>query len=104
MPPMQLFLSPAEFVRLPRNAAYKYNYHDCADWINPQPRYYHAMLSLADVPMESRSQVQIGQIEQADWEPLTELFADTFALQQPFAGQEKPARCVAAQEVLARTT
>src|SRR4051812_26943052 len=103
MPPLQLPLSPTQFVQLPRNAAFKYTYHDGLAWIHPRPRYYHALLSLPGLEVEGAAAVPVRRLAPRDWEPLTELFAESFAAHQPFAGQEAAARRVAAREALDRT-
>ena len=103
MPPLQLPLSSAEFVQLPRNAAFRYTYHEGLAWIHPRPRYYHALLSLPSLAIDGPARVSLRRFGPRDWAPLTELFAEAFADHQPFAGQEKPARCVAAREALERT-
>ena len=103
MPPLQLPLSPAQFVQLPRNAAFKYTYHDGLAWIHPRPRYYHALLSLPSLEVEGTATVPMRRFASRDWGPLTELFAEAFGSHQPFAGQEKPTRRLAAREALNRT-
>ena len=103
MPPLQLPLSPTQFVQLPRNAAFKYTYHDGVAWIHPRPKYFHALLSLPDCRIEGTATIRSRRFASRDWGPLTEIFAEAFAAYQPFAGQEKPARMVAAKEALQRT-
>src|SRR4051812_93509 len=104
MPPLQLPLSPTQFVQLPRNAAFKYTYYDDLAWIHPRPRYYHALLSLPGLEVEGAAAVKLRLFAPRDWPALTELFAEAFAAHQPFAGQEAPARRVAAREALERTS
>ena len=103
MPPLQLPLSPTQFVQLPRNAAFKYTYHDGLAWIHPRPQYYHALLSLPCPALEGVAVVSLRHFSPRDWVPLTDLFAEAFAAHQPFAGVEEPARRVAAREALDRT-
>ena len=103
MPPLQLPLSPTQFVQLPRNAAFRYTYHDGLAWIHPRPRYYHALLSLPCPEPEGAAKVALRRFAPRDWGPLTELFAAAFADHQPFAGVEAASRRVAAREALDRT-
>src|SRR5271154_3571810 len=44
MRPMELKISFADFLRLPRNNAYKYEYLDGRACLSPRPKYYHALL------------------------------------------------------------
>ena len=103
MPPLQLPLSPAQFVQLPRNAAFNYTYHDDLAWIYPRPRYYHALLALPGLEVEGAAAVKFRRFAPRDWPTLTELFAEAFAAHQPFAGAEASARRIAAREALERT-
>ncbi len=103
MPPLQLPLSPTQFVQLPRNAAFKYTYYEGLAWIHPQPRYYHALLSLPSLEIEGTADVSLRPFATRDWSPLADLFAGAFASHQPFAGQEEPGRRFAAREALDRT-
>src|SRR5436190_12127590 len=41
---IQLPLSPEQFRRLPRNAAYKYELIGGETWLTPPPRWHHAVL------------------------------------------------------------
>src|SRR5262245_4355124 len=103
MPLLELKLSPAEFHQLPRNAAYKYEYHDNRAWINPRPRYYHAMLQLPGLVLEGVADVTTRPMGDQDWEALVEPFAESFATQQPFTGQQPAMRLVAARRSLLQT-
>lgn len=100
-------MSFAHFHRLPRNAAYKYEYFDGRAWLNPRPRYYHALLNLpplADRPLEGvRAQTVLRSVQPTDWEDLAPLFAAAFDRQQPFSGLEDEARITAARKSLEHT-
>jgi GNAT superfamily N-acetyltransferase len=100
MPWLQLELSPLEFQQLPRSAAYKYHYQGGAAWLNPRPRYYHALLDLraARPPVDDSALIRPIQLD--DLDALMDVFADAFRAQQPFAGLSEPARRMAAQRSL----
>ncbi len=102
MPRLELPISFEQFHRLPRNAAYKYEYFEDRAWLNPRPRYYHALLeleALAGRPPEGvRPTTALRSVRPADWEELAPLFAAAFERQQPFGGLEDEQRVEAAQE------
>jgi GNAT superfamily N-acetyltransferase len=102
MPWMELKLSPLEFLQLPRNAAYKYDYQSGAAWLNPRPRYYHAVLDLHSMKPEGAADVRLRRVQPEDWDELAEVFAEAFRRQQPFAGLTEPARLAAGRRSLAR--
>ena len=102
MPQLELKITPAEFQHLPRNAAYRYDYHEGRAWLNPRPRYYHALLDLPGLTLDGVADVPVRPMVPADWEGLVEVFAGSFATQQPFAGQPPAMRLVAARRSLDR--
>jgi len=79
MPRLELPITFEQFQQLPRNAAYKYEYFEKRAWLNPRPRYYHALLDLqpfADRPLEGVSRkTALRPLRPADWEELAPLFA-----------------------------
>jgi GNAT superfamily N-acetyltransferase len=107
MPRLELPITFEQFQQLPRNAAYKYEYFDGTAWLNPRPRYYHALLdlaSLADRPLEGVSRTTaLRPVQAADWEDLAPLFAAAFDRQQPFSGLEDKRRIAAARRSLLHT-
>jgi GNAT superfamily N-acetyltransferase len=107
MPRLELRISFEQFLQLPRNAAYKYEYFDEAAWLNPRPRYYHALLDLeplAGRPPEGASRTAVLRpVQSADWEDLAPLFATAFDRQQPFSGLEDERRVAAARRSLLHT-
>jgi GNAT superfamily N-acetyltransferase len=103
MPFVQLPLTLAQFSQLPRNAAYRYDYLDGQAWLNPRPRYYHALLDLERFRTEGAAPVSLRLVTEDDWEGLVEVFAEAFRDQQPFAGQTEDNRRVAARRSLAQT-
>jgi GNAT superfamily N-acetyltransferase len=103
MPFLQLPLTPAQFAQLPRNAAYRYDYTDGRAWLNPRPRYYHALLDLERPAPEGAAGVAVRPLAEGDWGELVEVFAAAFRGQQPFAGLDDEKRHSAARGALAQT-
>jgi GNAT superfamily N-acetyltransferase len=102
MPLVQLPLTIEEFRRLPRNAAYKYEYLSGKAYLSPRPRHYHAMLDL--VPMPRSADLDIGSLDSDDWTKLVPLFAGSFRHIQPYGSiAEDATRTEAAREALERT-
>jgi GNAT superfamily N-acetyltransferase len=103
MPLLQLPLTEAQFDQLPRNAAYRYDYQDGQAWLNPRPRYYHALLELEGLTLDTPAEVALRGIEEPDWEELVDLFTGAFRAQQPFAGLDEDNRRAAARRSLNQT-
>jgi GNAT superfamily N-acetyltransferase len=107
MPRLELSISFEQFRQLPRNAAYKYEYYQGAAWLNPRPRYFHALLDLepwAARPAEGVSPTAgLRPVRPEDWEEVAPLFAAAFERQQPFSSLERKARVQAAQKSLTHT-
>jgi GNAT superfamily N-acetyltransferase len=103
MPWLELKLTPEEFTQLPRNAAYKYQYHGDSAWLNPRPRYYHALLDLRRLDLPYPAHVKIRPFRTADWEELPAVFVEAFRGHQPFAGLSDEGRLLAARSSLAQT-
>jgi GNAT superfamily N-acetyltransferase len=107
MPRLNLSLTFEQFQQLPRNAAYKYEYFEERAWLNPRPRYYHALLDLqpwAELPSEGvNREVKLRAMQSADWDNLAPLFASAFDRQQPFCGLDDERAIVAARKSLAHT-
>jgi GNAT superfamily N-acetyltransferase len=104
MSALKLPLTWEQFCRLPRHPAYKYEYFEDTAWLSPRPRYYHALLDLADAPREGAdAKAALRPVAEADWEELAPLFAAAFERQQPFGGLEDDQREEAARKALAHT-
>lgn len=103
MPFVQLPLTPEQFRQLPRNAAYRYEYVDGQAWLNPRPRFYHALLDLERFGVEKAADVILRPLAEDDWEALVEVFAEAFRNQQPFGCQPEVTRHIAARRSLAQT-
>jgi GNAT superfamily N-acetyltransferase len=104
MQPLRLPISFDEFHKLPRNAAYKYEYFDGAAWLSPRPRFYHGVLDLVGLrtnPLDGvDSVVQLRPVQPADWEEMPRLFSAAFERHQPFGGLDDKARLAAARKSL----
>jgi GNAT superfamily N-acetyltransferase len=107
MPRLELPITWAQFQQLPRNGAYKYEYIEDRAWLNPRPRYYHALLDLeawAERPPEGVSRTaKLRAVRPTDWEELAPLFAAAFDRQQPFCGLQDEQRIQAVRKSLAFT-
>jgi GNAT superfamily N-acetyltransferase len=103
MPWLELSLAPLEFEQLPRNAAYKYQYQGGSAWLNPRPRYYHAMLDLRRFAPPDPASVPVRPVRPDDWDKLPAVFAEAFREHQPFAGLGNEGRLLAAQSSLDHT-
>jgi len=101
---LDLPITVEQFQRLPRHAAYRYDYFEGRAWINPKPRYYHAMLDLATAPAEGDSpHARTRPFQADDWDRLPELFASAFRGLQPFGGLADAERAEAARQCLKQT-
>lgn len=96
-----LRLSAAEFDRLPRNAAYRYEYLDGQGQLTPRPRHYHAILDLA--PRLPNPDGKFRPVRDDDFEDLAALFANVFRTIPPYGGLDSATRDKAARQALERT-
>lgn len=104
---LRLNLTPEQFHRLPRNAAYRYELIDGEVWLSPRPRWYHALLDLATFPqlqeVELPKRVSIRPLAETDWVELPAVFSSAFHRVQPFASLDKDERLNAARQALNQT-
>lgn len=107
MPRLELAITFEQFQQLPRNPAYKYEYFKERAYLNPRPRYYHALLDLepwAARPLVGASpSAKLRAVQASDWEDLVPLFSAAFARQQPFSGLDKERALLAARKSLEHT-
>lgn len=107
MPRLELPITFEQFQQLPRNAAFKYEYYHERAWLNPRPRYYHALLDLEPWvarPLEGASRkAKLRPVQPADWEGLAPLFSTAFDRQQPFCGLDDDRALTAARKSLEHT-
>lgn len=101
MPSIKLRLTPAEHERLPRNAAYKYEYADGYCHLIPRPKHYHALLDLR--PQDVDANIRFRAVRAEDWTGLTPHFAEVFRNIQPFGSLDDENRHEAARQALERT-
>src|SRR5262245_22851223 len=104
MPPLTVPLTPEQFTRLPRHAAYRYEYRDGQPLLTPRPKHYHALLDLAAAaPPEDAPGVRVRLLSPADVPGLEAVFAAAFDRVQPFGGLTDAQRLEAARSCLQRT-
>ena len=107
MRPLKLSITFAEFLALPRNNAYKYEYFDDHAYLSPRPKFYHALLDLdafaTAPPSAADPDVSLRPVLAEDWTAMIPLFAMAFERQQPFGGLSDDEREVAARRALERT-
>jgi GNAT superfamily N-acetyltransferase len=106
MPRLELPLTAEQFRQLPRSPAYRYDHFQGTAWLNPRPRYYHALLALE--PSAAPSDPPPGEpvprrLRPGDWEMLPAVFAEAFRGQQPFGGLSDEVRLQAARKSLEHT-
>jgi GNAT superfamily N-acetyltransferase len=97
---LQLPLTIEQFHRLPRNAAFKYEYFGGAAYLSPRPKYFHALLELPAQPLPNAAAVALRPTQDGDWEGLVPLFAAAFRGVVPFGTLEDGPRRDAARKSL----
>jgi hypothetical protein len=106
---IKLPLSWRQFLQLPQDAAYKYEYSDETAWLTPRPKFYHARLRLRrqgdalPLEVEAKSPVRFRSLQEHDWPRLSRTFAASFRRVQPFASLSDRRRVEAARECLKHT-
>jgi GNAT superfamily N-acetyltransferase len=101
MPLIKLPLTAEQFLQLPRNPAYKYEYLGRKAYLTPRPRHYHAWLDLQ--PIEAPGLADLRPLRADDLPGLERLFAAAFRTIQPFGSLCDADRLRAARQALART-
>ncbi len=92
---IRLPISLTQFLGLPRNPAYKYEYLGTYAQLSPRPRCYQAILDLklVEIPeeLDAWGPVVLRPLRDEDWQAFPELFASAFHRVQPFAvlGRER---------------
>jgi len=103
----KLPLSLGEFHRLPRNAAYKYEFIGGEAWLTPRPKWFHALLELEPVRppdvVDAQDAVSLRPLAADDWDDLVGLFAASFRTVQPFGSLDDHSRREAARQALKQT-
>lgn len=104
---IELPISFEEFDRLPRNAAYKYEYFGGRAVLTPRPKYHRAVLELGPTAtpdvVAAWEKVSIRRLRSEDCAELPEVFSGAFWRVEPFANLDKDARLEAARKCLERT-
>ena len=105
---IELPLTFAQFLALPQNPAYKYEYFDGRAWLTPRPKSCHALLDLRSVTgpvaaLATQDDFIVRRLVDEDWRQLPPLFAAAFHRVQPFASLADEVRLEAAGECLRRT-
>lgn len=101
MPTIKLALTGEEFHRLPRNAAFRYEYIHGEACLSPRPRHYHALLDLRPMPVPE--ELHLGTATAEDFPALVPLFAEAFAHIQPYGSLDEASRLEASRQALERT-
>jgi GNAT superfamily N-acetyltransferase len=102
----QLPLTIEQFHRLPRNAAYKYEYLHGTVFLSPRPKFFHALLDLTPLatrPLDGAASTVLRPLRPDDWEGLVPLFGAAFRGVVPFGGLEDGPRREAAAKSLCFT-
>src|SRR5262249_59000008 len=104
---IRLPLTQGQFRKLPRNAAYKYEYLGDEAWLTPRPKWFHAVLDLgaaaAPGAADLRQGVRLRRLGPDDWDDLPGLFAASFHRVQPFGSLDDEARNEAPRRALRQT-
>ncbi len=82
---VELPISIDEFYRLPRNAAYKYEYFDGRAVLTPRPKSFNCVLDLRPFDMGADARVTVSHLSAADARTLADLFVGAVRGTQPFA-------------------
>jgi GNAT superfamily N-acetyltransferase len=101
MPTVKLPMSLEGFRRLPRNAAYRYEYLNGQALLTPRPRHYHAVLSLRPLPVAE--DVTTEPLRPDGLEALQPVFMAAFRGLQPFGSLDDTGIAEAARQSLERT-
>jgi GNAT superfamily N-acetyltransferase len=107
MPGLKLPITFEQFLQLPRNPAYKYEYFNDHAYLSARPKTYHAVLDMRPynaAPNDGAdSSARLRPVVDADWNWMPGLFADAFHNLLPFGGLDDGPREAAARACLDRT-
>jgi hypothetical protein len=98
---IRLPISFDDYLRLPQNSAYKYEYIEGCALLTPRPKCFRAALDLQ--PITDVEAVEVRPLPPAEVPGFAELFRGAFARTQPFASLDDDAALAAARACLART-
>ena len=106
MPTLELPLTWEEFLRLPRNAAYKYEYLEGKAVLTPRARHYHGLLDFQAYRSPGHQlpeDVVLRPMGEDDFLPLEVPFKAAFHRIQPFGSLDDGMQSEAAHQCLQRT-
>lgn len=96
-----------QFLTLPRNSAYKYEFFGGRAVLTPRPKVYQAILELRPGPvaevLDAWGPVRVRPLREDDWEALPSLFASAFHQVPPFVHLDDDRRVEAARRCLEKT-
>jgi hypothetical protein len=106
---IELPISMEQFLALPINPAYKYEYFEDRAILTPRPKIYSALLPLAPRPAPGpvapwgTEEFAVRPVQDSDWDAFPRLFASAFWRIAPFAGLSDDGRLDAARQCLDKT-
>ncbi|MDB5350603.1 MAG: acetyltransferase, gnat family [Planctomycetota bacterium] len=104
---IRLPISMKQFLGLPQNPAYKYEYLGTYALLSPRPKCYHAVLDLKPVdvpePLDARGPILVRPLRDGDWEHFPALFSAAFDRVQPFAALDEDRSLEASRHCLDKT-
>jgi GNAT superfamily N-acetyltransferase len=108
MPTIKLAMTEEQFRRLPRNAAYRYDYLHGEAFLSPRPKHYHAFLDFSTTlppvePLSLGESLALRPVRDGDWPRLKNLFAQAFHNTQPFGSLDDDMLREASHQCLERT-
>lgn len=106
--PIELHLPIDTFRRVPRHAAYRYEYFGGRGVLSPRPRTRNARLATEaftriDTAFDLPHGIELRTMAEDDAAPLADVFAAAFEREPPFAGLDDERRHAAAIEAIADT-
>ena len=100
---IELNISMDELLRLPRNAAYKYEYYGGRAVLTPRPKLFSCVRDLSPVVSEPLEPVEVRPLPRGDMPGLADLFHWAMLRTQPFESLDKDAARKAADGCFNKT-
>jgi hypothetical protein len=100
---IKLKMSFDEWLHLPRNAAFKYEYYDGYAVLSPRPKTFSCVRDLSPVKAEPLEPVEVRPLARVDAEGLTSLFYSAVVHTQPFQSLDEKAARKASDNCLQKT-
>jgi hypothetical protein len=98
---IELHLPFDEFLRLPRNSAYKYEYYDGRAVLSPRPKCHRAVLDLH--PLTDVEPYEVRALPPGEIMDFAELFCAAFRRTPPYAALDDEQALTVARECLEKT-